>query len=110
MRMSEEERVAAAQRDKLRVERRKELERDMRKDNMRGAMRKGKMEATRTRMGRRKGRKDNCRRTNGAGKRKMRRTKTKVIRALAEAGKKRRRMGGGIRTWTWNSRTTQTIR
>ena len=44
LRMSEEERVAAAQRDKLRVERRKELERDMRKDNMRGAMRKGKMD------------------------------------------------------------------
>lgn len=42
--MTEEERVAAAQRDKLRVERRKELERDMRKDNMRGAMRKGKLD------------------------------------------------------------------
>lgn len=44
LRTSEEERMAAAQRDKLRVERRKELERDMRKDNMRGAMRKGKMD------------------------------------------------------------------
>lgn len=41
---SEEERMAAVQRDKLRLERRKELERDMRKDNMRGAMRKGKMD------------------------------------------------------------------
>ena len=43
-RMTEEERKAVQQRDKLRLERRKELERDMRKDNMRGNFRKGKMD------------------------------------------------------------------
>lgn len=42
--MSEEERVAAQQREKLRMERRKEMERDMRKDNMKGAFRKNKLD------------------------------------------------------------------
>lgn len=42
--MSEEERVAAQQREKLRLERRKELEREMRKDNMKGTLRKNKLD------------------------------------------------------------------
>jgi hypothetical protein len=42
--MSEEERMAAQQREKLRLERRKELEREMRKDNMKGTLRKNKLD------------------------------------------------------------------
>ena len=42
--MTEEERMAAQQREKLRLERRKELEREMRKDNMKGSLRKNKLD------------------------------------------------------------------
>jgi hypothetical protein len=42
--LTEEERVAKQQRDKLQVERRKEIERDMRKDSMKGASRENKLD------------------------------------------------------------------
>lgn len=42
--LSEEERVAMEQRERLRAERRREMEMDMRKQNMKGALRKSKMD------------------------------------------------------------------
>ncbi len=68
------------------------------------------MEVKKKRTGMRTGMKDNCQRKNGAGTKRMRRAAREAVRALAAAGRKRRRTGGENRMWIWKMWTTQITR